>query len=123
MTMAWPTKALDNRFSEKWIPEPNTGCHLWIGSTDRYGYGYLEMGSRARGNRSHWAAHRVAWHLAFGPVPEDACVLHKCDTPACVNPNHLFLGSKLDNARDMAAKGRQWMQRKCRDKHADTQNR
>jgi len=50
------------------------------------------------------SAHRVAWELEHGPIPEGMCVLHQCDTPRCVR--HLFLGTKLQNIRDMIAKGR-----------------
>lgn len=52
-------------------------------------------------------AHRVAWILTYGPIPDDRCVLHKCDNPSCVNPGHLFLGTRTDNAIDMYNKNRQ----------------
>lgn len=52
-------------------------------------------------------AHRVAWELVKGEIPQDQCVLHRCDNPQCVNPDHLFLGSHKDNAADRDAKGRQ----------------
>lgn len=51
-------------------------------------------------------AHRLVWELTFGPIPPGICVLHRCDTPRCVRPEHLFLGTLSDNAQDMHNKGR-----------------
>jgi len=81
------------------MPEPNTGCFLWTGTTTG-GYGRVR-----RGKRTHYA-HRVAYELLVGPIPEGVCVLHRCDTPPCVNPAHLFLGTIADNNQDMVQKGR-----------------
>src|SRR3989304_7863892 len=77
-------------------------CWQWLGSVQwqkngRKG-GYGHSGSRL--------AHRRAWAIANGPIPDKLCVLHRCDNPGCCNPDHLFLGSLLDNNRDMIAKGR-----------------
>lgn len=80
------------------------GCLLWTGALQR-GYGWLTW------NRKQTRAHRVAWTLACGSIPSGLCVLHRCDTPACFEPSHLFLGTQTDNMRDSAAKGRQALQR------------
>jgi hypothetical protein len=100
--MGNPARPLADRFHEKTEPDLNTGCVLWSGSTNHKGYGLIMV---TKGyNRS---THRVAWELANGmPIPDGRHVLHKCDTPACVNPDHLWLGSNLDNTRDRMAKGR-----------------
>lgn len=75
-------------------------CWLWTGAVAGFGYGVC--GSRGRRAR----AHRVAYTLEVGPIPPGMQVLHRCDTPRCVRPDHLFLGTQLDNMRDMHAKGR-----------------
>ena len=92
-------------------------CWLWTGSTRgrnkfRYGGIYFEG--------KHWSAHRLAWVIKNGPIPRvikgidgrGVCVLHRCDTPLCVNPNHLFLGTHRTNMEDVAKK-----KRGCRHKH------
>lgn len=92
------------RFEEKYIPEPNSGCFLWLGTTNKdHAYG------RIRGDKSRkmLLAHRVAWELYCGPIPDDLKVLHKCDNPPCVNPDHLFLGTIPDNVADCVSKNRQ----------------
>lgn len=77
-------------------------CWLWTAAQDSHGYGLF----RAVHKESMVLAHRHVWKITFGEIPKGICVLHKCDTPLCVNPDHLFLGTKLDNARDRDAKGR-----------------
>lgn len=76
------------------------GCWEWRGATDPDGYGVL------RYQRSRMRAHRVSWQLANGPVPKGLHVLHSCDNPPCVNPDHLFLGTHQDNVRDRDQKKR-----------------
>lgn len=92
--------AAENRFWKKVSPEPNTGCWLWAASVASFGYGVFWVEGRQH------LAHRLSWSLVNGPIPDGLCVLHRCDTPACVNPGHLFLGSADDNAKDRKRKGR-----------------
>jgi hypothetical protein len=77
------------------------GCWLWSGYRNDVGYGY------AWWRKSNRLAHRVAWEIATGVWPPSTThVCHSCDNPSCVRPDHLFLGTALDNIRDMIAKGR-----------------
>ena len=83
--------------------EKTEGCWLWRGSFHRGGYGSIARGGR---NGGKTLAHIVSWFIHFGVVPHGLCVLHRCDNPACVRPDHLFLGTRLDNSRDMVNKKR-----------------
>jgi len=80
------------------------GCWLWTGKTNNKGYGQLWM------NMSYHLAHRFSYSHYRGQIPDGMCVLHSCDNPRCVNPSHLFPGTKRDNTRDMMKKGRQVFQ-------------
>jgi len=82
------------------------GCIVWQGRIHKRGYGEVTIGRGADGWPVRVRAHRVAWEEAFGPIPNGLCVLHKCDNPPCVNPEHLFLGTRADNNRDRFLKGR-----------------
>jgi hypothetical protein len=76
-------------------------CLLWTGVTKRDGYGVIGIG---RGKQ--YRVHRIAWEVKYGAVPQGLLVCHKCDTPLCVNVDHLFLGTPKDNTQDMIRKGR-----------------
>lgn len=91
------------------MPEPFSGCWLWIGAYTSQGYGYLWSARRSKGKqvkRKICEAHRIAWKLYRGKIPAGLHVLHRCDTRVCVNPAHLFLGTNLINIHDAMAKGR-----------------
>lgn len=93
-------KTASERFMGRVYPEPNTGCWLWGGALGPKGYGSFASGGRK------WIVHRFSWFLHRGEDPGTMCVLHRCDNPPCVNPDHLFLGTKGENNRDRDAKGR-----------------
>lgn len=97
---------LARAFEALFQPEPNSGCWIWTGNTFKARGGYGCFTCRPCGIRSE-RAHRRAWELYRGPIPDGAHVLHRCDTPTCVNPDHLFLGDQAANMADKAAKGRQ----------------
>lgn len=102
-----PTGTLYERWVRRVSPEPNTGCWLWTGGVNVWGYGMISLGGKADGSSS---AHRVSYMLHKGD-PRDLLVLHSCDNRLCVNPEHLFLGTQRDNIRDMINKGRRYDQR------------
>lgn len=83
--------------------DPNSGCWLWSRGTAGRGYGIVTVDGERR------KAHRLSWELHRGEIG-DKYVCHKCDTPQCINPDHLFLGTHSDNVRDMCSKGRMWRQ-------------
>jgi hypothetical protein len=92
------------RFNLAYIPEPNSGCWLWFGTVCKEGYGQLSEGGK-NCHRYH-RAHRLSHELFKGPVPKDMYVLHSCDMPCCVNPDHLRIGTQKDNGRDKVIRNR-----------------
>lgn len=91
------------RMESKFSPEPNTGCWLWTASVRN---GYPCFGVKRNGSWKIETASRVMHEIHSGSHPGDMHVLHKCDNPICVNPEHLFLGTHLDNCEDRAQKNR-----------------
>lgn len=75
-------------------------CWEWTAYRNKGGYGKFKLSGKAE------TAHRLAYMFYYGTFEEDMCILHKCDNPPCVNPYHLFLGTRADNVQDMIAKGR-----------------
>lgn len=87
------------------FPQGFEGCWMWASALTRKGYGRFQVG-RGHDDRRQVQAHRFAWELFNGPIPRGLVLCHRCDTPPCVNPGHLFLGTQADNVVDMVTKGR-----------------
>jgi hypothetical protein len=92
-------------------------CWSWGGYINNKGYGYTRIGGKVS---KGWLAHRLSWSLHFGEIPDGLHVCHKCDNRMCVRPDHLFLGTNMDNIRDRMQKGRlgsQWCKNIPREMH------
>lgn len=88
------------RIERNSIPEPNCGCWLWTGSVMKNGYACIRVGGQTV------RAHRAAYEAHKGPIPAGAMLLHRCDVPVCVNPDHLRPGTFHHNMVDRCRKGR-----------------
>jgi hypothetical protein len=88
------------RLMERTRLDSATGCRIWTGASSPAGYGRVKVGGKLRG------AHQVSWEANFGAIPDGMFVCHTCDNPPCIEPTHLFLGTRSDNMLDCSAKGR-----------------
>lgn len=93
-------------------------CWNWIGAKNKQGYGHFTIRARPGLTCEHTSAHRFVWSLERGEIPPGLCVLHRCDNPSCVRPDHLFLGTVNDNNQDAKVKSRHYQLRSfCRRGH------
>lgn len=104
---AKPLVALADRFWAK--VDKSESCWVWTAGTVPGGYGFIRMRGR---EKTSGMAHRISWELHNGPVPTGMYVMHICDNPPCVRPDHLRLGTPQENTQDAIAKGRHRGQRK-----------
>jgi len=97
----WAYKpTLEERLLALSIPEPNSGCLLWLGKVSKKGYAVIWLEGR------HRVANRAAFEVWKGPIPAGKMVCHHCDIPSCIEPNHLYAGTAKSNHDDMVKRGR-----------------
>lgn len=98
------------KYLKNYNADPITGCWNWTGAKTKGGYGHLRFLKKLT------YAHRVSWIIHYGGIPNNLCVLHHCDNPGCINPDHLFIGTMADNMKDRDDKGRNGIKGKSRNK-------
>lgn len=95
---------LQAAFDDRYIPEPNSGCWIWMGAAWTSPSGL--RGKMYSAHQRQRIASHVSYELHTGPIPAGLIICHKCDTPICVNPNHLYAGTHQDNSDDKMRRGR-----------------
>ena len=106
-------RTLEQRLMDK-VTKAENGCWIWFGAHNFDGYGHLTV------SRKVWSAHRFAYSIFTGDIPPGVCVCHTCDCPPCVNPEHLFLGTAKDNAKDKYEKGRGYSGFRTKEERSET---
>ena len=94
--------AIRERLEHGSMPLTEVGCWIWMGACSRKGYGSIKVDGRTR------VVHRLAFEAVHGPIPDGHYICHKCDTPSCWNPDHLFCGTAKENIYDSVRKGRHY---------------
>ena len=100
MKRQYKIRPLAEKLEQMSMPEPNSGCLLWLGAIGTSGYGKTSY------RKKHLSAHRAAYEAFVGQIPLGMHVCHRCDVPLCINPAHLFLGTHAENMLDRDHKGR-----------------
>lgn len=105
-TLNLTTKDIERFWSKVSRTDDLDSCWEWKAKTVGNGYGQISIGGRPENGGRFIMAHRIAYELELGEIPEGLRVLHTCDNPSCCNPRHLFVGTDKDNAIDKMKKGR-----------------